>query len=62
MIGTSLHMSCHIRKLLIPETIPVYQSRVRKMPTHLMNRPKKDKCCQGVAPGTKHLFAVTVRP
>ena len=25
---TSFHMSCHIRKLLIPETIPVYQSRV----------------------------------
>ena len=22
-------MSCHIKKLLIPETIPVYQSRVR---------------------------------
>ena len=28
MMCTSCHMSCHIRKLLIPETIPVYQSRV----------------------------------
>ena len=31
-------MSCHISKLLIPETIPVYQSRIRGFPTRVPRR------------------------
>jgi len=37
-------------------------ARARRCQTHLMNRPKKDKCCQGVAPESKYLFADTARP